>query len=237
MASAYPVPYVVLLGLLAVLAAAVLAGLLRRQRGAACYSFAVFLVWQLVMAVPMLVAPATWWTWRWVLFTDAVEAALFVVVAIEVAHRALRAMPPGLRQVTRLFTLLLGGTLAVLAAAVLARLVDPEPTLHVLRFTRGLIGGAIYGSAFLFLAFVESVAHARVPLDPVHRDIAAGLGMWGILGALSQMSRSMYLFTIVGVNLILAYWAYKAWRPEEPTVLSREALTLFQPWRLRRLAR
>lgn len=235
-ASDYPAHYLVVRGVFALLVAATLAGMLARGRARACFTFQAFLVCQLVIAVPTLIAPSTWWNWRWVLLTDAVEAILFVLVAVELVHKALRAMPPGLRLVSRLFTVILATTVLVLAI-LLPRLWDPETGAQVLKLARTLIGGALYGSAFLFVAFIAAISYARVPIDPVHRDIAGGLGLWAIFGALRSITSGTYMFVAICMNAVLAYWAYKAWRPEESTALSRRALERFQPWRVRRITR
>ena len=110
----YPTHYLAARTTYTLLVLATLAGMLRGRRARACLSFQAFLVWELVIAVPTLLDAATWWNWRWVLFTDAIEAILVMAVALELAHKALGAMPPGSRFVSHLFSGALGVTAVVL---------------------------------------------------------------------------------------------------------------------------
>ena len=80
------------------------------------------------------------------------------------------------------------------------------------------------------------VARARIPIDPVQRDIICGLGVWGAIAAVGAITMTGYIFSAIGLNLVVGYWAFKAWRPEPPTNLTRRALETFQPWRIRRIA-
>jgi len=232
MGAHYPLAYWLLRGTYALLTVAVLAGMLRQRRASACYSFQGFLALQLLVAVPGLLDPATWWNWRWVLLTDALEAVALVLVAVELVHKALRAMPPGFRLVSRLCAGVLLVT-GVVLVVLLPRLwsnpaFDPD-------LTRAFIGGCVYGACLLFLAFMTTALYAHVPIDPVQRDIATGLFIWGGVAAISALTMQGYMFVAIGLNMVLAFWAYQAWRPEEPTGLSRRALATFQPWRLARI--
>jgi len=235
MSTEYAVEYLLLQGLFVLLAVTTLAGMLWRRRAAACFGFQVFLLFQFIVALPILIDASTWWNWRWVLATDAAEATLFVVVAVELVSKALRPMPPGFRHVSRLFATILGITALVLVGQV-APLWATEAAFDP-ALARALIGGSIYGAAFLFVTFIGAVSYARVPIDPVHRDIAGGLALWGLLVAVRAITGRGYVLMAIGLNAVLAYWAYKAWRPEEPTELPREALEVCQPWRLERVSR
>lgn len=36
--------------------------------------------------------------------------------------------------------------------------------------------------------------------------------------------------------LLLLWWAWRAWAPEEPSALTREVMERIQPWRVKRMA-
>lgn len=204
-----------------------------RRRLSASRAFAVLLLSHLVNHALKVASPDRWWTWRFVLVTDWLQALIVILIALEIGFRVFRHLPPGLRTLSILFRIVFAGLLVWLLLA--APGVLREEGVAQLKALRGLIGRVFYGSAILFAAFLGLMSYYRLPLDPVHRDVAAGLGVFGILVALADMhvgNQDVFIFALHGV---FAFWVWSAWKPEEPTELSPEAMRFLQPWRAKRL--
>ena len=224
-----------LTGAIASIAVGVLAGLVARGRADACWSFPAYLLTAIGGHTLLAARPATFWTWDFLLATDLLQVILRAAIAFEIAARTFGPLPAGRRKVRWIFGI--GALLIGLAVAVYpgARTTTFDLTL--------IVAPASYGVSLLFAAFLGLTAYYYVPVDPVHRDIALGFVLLSVLAAFTQPLSG--LDPIVGWGrdflvklsypLLLAWWARRAWAKEEPTALSREAMQILQPWRVKRV--
>jgi hypothetical protein len=214
-------------------------GIVRRRRVRACWSFAVYLAVTAAAFGLVSLAPGTFWTWPFYATTNALHAGLRVAIAFEVALQTLR--PPlyaGRRRVRLLLSVILLGTLA-------AVVFYPRALRSAFDFTL-LIESTSYGIGWMFGAFLLVVRYYRVPLDPLHRDVAAGFAILNLLvfyrEALFALDPWFGLGTAAGRDLItktlypclMAFWNVSAWRRDEATAFSPAVERLLQPWRTRR---
>lgn len=219
----------------AVAAAGALAGLVARRRASACWSFPGYLFTAILGHVGVVVLPGAVVTWGFVLATDVAQTALRALIAFEIAVRTFRPLPVGLRRVRHIF-----GAGAALVALTLGLYGTAATSVFDLTLVVARIS---YGVSLLFAAFLGLTAYYHVPVDPVHRDVAVGFVLLSILAAFTAPLSA--LDPIVGWSrdflvrlsypLLLLWWARRAWAEEEPTALSREAMEILQPWRVRRI--
>ena len=220
--------------LAAALALAALAGLRRRSRVDACYSFAAYLA-TVVMSQALVGAwPSRFWTWDFWLATDVLQTGTHIACAAEVTFRTFRPLPAGQARARRLF--------AVLVTATVAALAFPGPTTTAFDLTL-LVSRFTYGVGFLFAAYLGLTAYYHVPVDPVHRDVAQGFVLLTMLVAFTH--DLSYLDPIMGWGrdtivkltypLLLLWWAQRAWAQEEATALPRASMEHLQPWRVKRI--
>lgn len=224
-----------LTGVTASIAVGVLVGLVARKRADACWSFPTYLLTAVGGHALLAAWPATFWTWDFLLATDVLQVVVCAAIAVEIAVKTFRPLPAGLRKVRWIFG---AGTLLIALAIALypGRLANTfDLTLVVARVS--------YGVSLLFAAFLGLTAYYYVPVDPVQRDIALGFVLLSVLAAFTQpLSTLDPIFgwgrdfvLKLSYPLLLAWWARRAWAEEEPTALSREAMQILQPWRVKRI--
>lgn len=219
----------------ALLALGLLVGLWTRRRADASIAFTTFVVTACLGHGLVALFPHRFWTWEFWFATDAVQAALYVAIAFEIAYKTFRPLPRGYRKARWLFGAL---TLATLAAVVLY----PSQTGSAFALTF-VVARVFYGAAFLFGVFFALTAYHYVPVDPVQRDVALGATLMGILAAFTALLSNLDpvmgwgrdLVVKVTYPLLLAWWAYRMWSQEEPSGLSRETMEHLQPWRVKRV--
>lgn len=214
------------------LAGLALLGLIVRRRVKHCAAFTAYLL-SAAVGHPLIVGlPEVFWTWQAWLAFDWLQTALRVAVAIELAVRTFRPLPPGYPLIMRLLALLGFATLVIVVATFTPPSNAAEWTLVAARVS--------YGVAFLFGAFVVFAGHHGVPLDPLHREIALGFVALSLLVAFAHPLSSLdpliglghYSVSMLTYPLILAGWVWSAWRPEPPSGLSAETLARLRPWRM-----
>lgn len=212
-----------------------LAGLVARRRADACWSFLAYLSTAIAGHALVVVLPSALVTWGFVLATDVAQTGLRGAIAFEIAFRTFMPLPAGLRKVRRVF-----GVGALLIA--LGVWLYPGEMTSAFDLTL-LVARVSYGVSLLFAAFLGLTAYYYVPVDPVHRDLAIGFVLLSVLAAFTAPLSA--LDPIVGWSrdflvrlsypLLLVWWARRAWAEEEPTALSREAMQILQPWRVKRI--
>lgn len=217
------------------LSAAVLVGLLSRARVPAARFFTAYVTYGLVMRVCTWAAPGVFYTFGAWVVTDALHIALRIGVACELLWSCYGRLPGGARAARVLLV-------AIVALALLAACLPPDaapleagPYYPLwLRLTQ-----AGYAIGLGFVAVLVLAVRHGLPLDPLHRAIAAGMTVFCVLQALRPLVASLDAWLPlgrsaamkIGYPLILLVWARAAWRLDEGTALSPEALRLLQPWR------
>lgn len=212
----------------AALAAITLAGLLVRGKARACVLFPVYLVSAALGHAVLIVFPAMLWNWAFWAGTDVVQTVLRLGIAFEVAFRTFGPLPRGSRHIRVLF---LAITLAILSAVV----VYPREVTDAFELTL-VVGRVSYGVAVMFTVFLLVVWYYGVPIDPLHRVVAAGFAVASALLAFAHVFSAHYewgrsLLTKTAYPLVLAVWAVSAWRRDSFAGLSPRSVRVLWPWR------
>ena len=223
--------------LLWALVTATLAGVLWRGRWRASLVLPLYLLAMCLEKPPMWLWPDRFYTWGYWLGTELLEALLRLVLAVELLLLAFGRLPVGRRRA--------GATAAaILLVATGCFALAPVPPIglspDVLYAAASLRAAqATFTAGWLFTALVALSIYYRLPLDPLHRDVAAGLALWAALQAfpLVLMPLDPYLHLgreglqrIIAAGFTLA-WARAAWHSVEPSPLSPRVLRILQPWR------
>jgi hypothetical protein len=224
-----------LVAVMAVAAAVALAGLVKKYRANACWSFGAYLGATAAIDAALAAQPSRFWNWEFLLGSDVVQTTLGVACAFEVTFRTFRPLPAGHAKARRALLIL-----AVVMAALVAAY--PGPTARAFDWTL-VVARVTYGVAFLFAVYLGLTAYYHVPVDPVHRDVAHGFVLLSLLVAFTHplarldpiMGWGRDFVVKFSYPLLLAWWARRAWAPEEPTALSREVMQAVQPWRVKRV--
>ena len=215
----------------ALLGSVALAGLVARRRLRACLAFPAYLGSAVAGHALVVAAPDTFWNWEFWLTSDVVQTALRLGIAFEITFKTFRPLPAGYRRMRVLFAgLTLAMALMVISGTHLPRSAF-DLTLVMARIS--------YGISWLLAVFILAVAYHRVPIDPLHRDVAVGFGLLGLLVGFAEALSGLDPRLGLGRDVIaksaypclLAAWCVSAWRRDEPTALSPRALRILQPWR------
>lgn len=215
----------------AALATTALIGLVVRHKLRACLLFPVYLL--TAAAGHLLVAslPHLFWTWGFMALTDGVQVALRLGIAFEIAFKLFRApLLVGRQRIRAAFALV---TVGLLGAMLL------YPWHHMDAFEVTLAFGRVsYGVAVLFMVFLLVAFYYAVPIDPLHRAIAAGFAFTSAVLAFGHVFSlndgwGRHFVTVLAYPVVMAAWAYSAWRRESLAGLSDEAVRILWPWRAR----
>lgn len=208
------------------------AGIVARRRLGAGALFFAYLVLAAVVRIPVWLAPGRFYAWWYWAATDAVQAVVGAACAWELAGRAFACLPRARR---RAWCAQAGVAAAAAAAVASAHASAPVGAYGVAL----AVGNGLYGRGWLFAVFLFVARYHRIPLDPFHRDVAAGFVVWSLVAGLGQQLAP--LDGAVGVcrqvvasllyPALLTAWAWAAWRPDGATRLSSPALTVLRPWR------
>jgi hypothetical protein len=210
------------------LALAALFGLSTRRKLRACWLFAAYLL-SVALAHGALLAPGgALWNWQFWAATDALQTLLCLGVAIEIGWKTFRPLPQA-RRLLLLYFLFAG------IGIVVGVLLYPRVVVDAFELVL-IVGWVSYGVAFLFVGLLVIALVYGVPLDPLHRAIAAGFALASAvlafthsLPAPAALGRAWLSYTTY--PLILAFWAWAAWRRDDLTGLSPEAIARLWPWR------
>lgn len=214
----------------AVLAALALAGLVARRKVEACWLFPAYLASAVACHASVVVAPERFWNWGFWAATDVVHTALRMGIALEITLRTFRPFPRGLHhmRVALLFVML---------ATAIAVVMYPREYGDAFELSL-VVGRVSYGVAIMFTAFLLVVRHYGVPVDPLHRAIAAGFAVASALLAFASAFSADFeggtsLLTKIAYPVVLAGWTVSAWRRDAFTGLSPAAVGVLWPWRQR----
>lgn len=213
----------------ATLAALALVGLVVRRKLDVCRLFPIYLLSAATGHALLASLPGVFWTWDFMALTDGVQVALRLGIAFEVAFKIFRApLLVGRRRVRAMFALVTIG----LSGAMLL-----YPWQHVDAFELTLAFGRVsYGVAVLFMVFLLVAFYYSVPIDPLHRAIASGFAFTSAVLAFGHVFSlnagwGRHFVTILAYPVVMAGWAYCAWRRDSLAGLSPEALRVLWPWR------
>lgn len=223
------------------LSAVGLMGLVVRRRVARCLFFAAYLA--SVAAASLLVSlrsgALSWSGW---LASELLQAVLAVGVVLEITVRILASLPEAARAARRRMRLVVAVTLAggllSLAWDVSTWLRARGPDVLAYHVASSLLPLFTYGAAFLFIALLAVANWHLLPLDPLHRAVLTGFAVYLVLfSALLVSVRSEDVRAVLSrVNsgaflLLLAGWAWVAWRREAAPPAPEALVRRLWPWR------
>jgi hypothetical protein len=208
------------------LTTAALAGLVVRRRAAVCWTFVVYLGVIAIADLLVILWPDRFWHLWFYLSKEFVITVLRLAVALELTYRTFRAFPSARATARGMLLLVLMATLAVVMVGT-GDLAPPEgaPALGPLasRVQPRVLSGAIW----LLTAVAGLILWYRLPVHPLHKAILVGLVPYLLVFSVSlNMLESRgwevlpvvsYLHTLAYL-LVLAYWTFTAWRPDEAPV-------------------
>jgi hypothetical protein len=214
-----------------------LVGLWRRRRLRRLLLLPIHLLAMTLLVALELSAPQTFAVWRvWAARELALHALTLGIVA-EVAWRAFVNLPVGRRRARAVLALAL---LIPLGLVVLTPWEDGRLAtaswLYVL--VAEILPRLTYGAAFVCMALVWSMARQLVPREPLHASVVLDLGCYlfvysvsfGLQGERSTPSALVYVVTPLAYTLLLAHWAWIAWRHEPEPDVPIEVRRRLQPW-------
>lgn len=219
---------------------AALVGLCVRRRLRLAYLFPVYLLAVVVLGSLPALWPESFHTWSFYWFKESVYSVLKVGVALEMTVRVFQAFPAARRSARSAFLAVLAITLVAAWAA------SPGPPLSQrgeqqwADLVLALNPRIINGTAWLFGALFALILYYRVPLHPLHKSIAFGFMAYLLLLtlALDRLKRSDFAAlplvsyaNSMGYVLVAGYWAWAAWRRDDPPPASPEVVDRLQPWR------
>jgi hypothetical protein len=186
----------------------------------------------------LLLWPGTFYTWAWWLVFELVGALLGLALAIEIGLLVFGRLPVGRRRLTELALVVLAVTLVVILAAPAPSVDASTSTIFYEASLRA--SQARCAAGWLFVAILALSLQHGVPLEPLHRDVVAGLATWTFLQVFGAELSVLDPYLGIGrqgfqrliYTGVLGAWAITAWRPEERSDLSAEAIRLLWPWRV-----
>lgn len=218
------------------LLAAILAGIVIRRRVAAAVTFPVHLAFTLGSKLAHITGFIDPTKWLPSLTEQLVQSLLASAVAVEIGARIFHPhLPAGRAYAAR-------GVLAVLLLGLVAaiswgrRLADARTDADVyyalVDAERRLAGTALY----VFLAvFAVAILRFHWPIDPYHRDVAIGFGVY--LSAVLLVSPAPYMLVRLPESwpvwlygAILLLWLRAAWRRDDFTRVAPRFRPLVFPW-------
>jgi hypothetical protein len=217
-----------------VLVLVTLAGIVTRHRARLCWSFVAYLA--VVLAANSLVSfwPDRFFAgWFWML-QAALYDALKMAIAVELAYRTFQAFPAAQATARRvLFLLLLGTSMALIGV--------PRDSSYPAVFVE-LEPRVLTGTIWLLNGLALLVIWYRVPLHGCHKAILLGFVPYLLIFTSLLRLLQHYGWEVlpivqsaepVAYMLMVAWWAYAAWRPDTVSDVSPDVLHALQPWRAR----
>jgi hypothetical protein len=219
---------------------AILVGLCVRGRLRLGYSFPAYVLAVLVLSSLIGLRPERFRTWSFYWGKESVYSVLKVAVALELTVRVFQAFPAAQRAAKGALLVVSAITVAAVWAA------SPDPALsrggqaQWADLVLALYPRITNGTAWLFGALFAVILYYRLPLHPLHKAIAFGFMAYLLLLtlALDQLKRTefgalrlMSYVSSLGYALVAGYWAWVAWRPDDPPPVASEVVERLQPWR------
>lgn len=214
-----------------------LAGLWKRRRLRRLWMLPVHLVATALVQALEFSQPETFLVWTtWAARELGLHAVSLAIVA-EVAWRAFANLPEARQRVRLILALAL---LIPLGLVVLTPWhIEPftnAPWLFVLVVE--VLPRLTYGAGFVCMALVWAMAKHLVPRDPLHASVVFGLGCYLFISSVSLGlqtqggSRALvYTLTPASYTVMLAFWAWIAWRHEPVPDAPETVRRTLQPWR------
>jgi len=217
-----------------------LAGLHVRQRRRLSYCFPAYLASVFVLSSLVGLWPERFHNWSFYWAKESVYSLLKIGVALELTVRVFQAFPAARRAARSAF-------LAVLVTTVIAAWqASPGPPASQrgeqqwADLVLALHPRITNGTAWLFGALFALILYYRLPLHPLHKAIAFGFMAYLLLltFGLDQVKRSDFAHlglvsyaSALGYTLVAAYWAWAAWRRDDPPPVDQQVVDRLQPWR------
>ena len=216
-----------------------LTGLCVRRRLRLVYVFPVYLLVVVVLSSLGVLWPERFHTWSFYWFKQSIYSVLEMAIALELTVRVFGAFPAA-RRAAR------GALLVVLALTVVAAWTVPNvPARERVQqqwadLVLTLHPRIANGTAWLFGALFALILYYRLPLHPLHKAIAFGFmaSLLLITFGLDQIRRTNFAAlsllsyaSSLAYTLITAYWAWAAWRPDDPPPVDKGVVDRLQPWR------
>lgn len=201
------------------LLAACLAGLFARRRQGLCVSFTLYLAAVILSDALVLLHPSRFHSWDFWVLKESVHNLLKFGIALELTVRTFRAFPAARKTAA-------GLVLAVLALTWVS--VGPRPRLVVgrpLELALNLQPYVLAGTLWLFVAISSLILWYRLPVTPLHKALLLGFVPYLLVFTVAiNLLRSFggEVRTVAGYvknvayQVLLAYWAYSAWRRWPP---------------------
>jgi hypothetical protein len=221
------------------LPAAVLLGLIRdRHQRRVSRFLVVYLAFVVVGGLPLLLWRKQFHTWWYWLVTELVCASLALALAVDLLRLVLGRLPVGRRRsalVTAIVLLAVWLSLLVAAGPPTSASADWVYYQGSLRAAQAKCAAGI-----LFVVLLALASRHGVPLDPLHRDVAAGFALWQLVHFFAEPLAVLDPFLGVGrqgfqrliyTGMLIA-WVQAAWRRDEASALSPAAARLLHPWRV-----
>lgn len=192
-----------------------LAGMIFRGRTRACWSFTAYIVAAIAGNWLATLWPERFYTASFWLFKQAFYDGLKVVIGVEIAWRALAAFPGTWRVARRAFGIVLPLTTLVFAW------MTPRATLETMwAWHPSVLTAAVWPLTLTALI----VGWYRLPIGEWPRSILLGLAPYLLLGVAIRMAQR-HGFQLIGAShadsviwiALMGFWAYAAWRREEPS--------------------
>jgi hypothetical protein len=219
---------------------AALIGLVVRRRLRLVYVFPVYLLAVLVLSSLVGVWPKRFHTWSFYWAVESVYSLLKIGVVAELTVRIFNAFPAARRVARAAF-------LVVLAITVVSTwYASPGPAFGArgerqwADLVLALHPRITNGTAWLFGALFAVILYYRLPLHPLHKAIAFGFMAYLLLltYGLDLVKRSEFgalrvasYASTLGYTLVAAYWAWAAWRRDDPPPVDPGVVDHLQPWR------
>ncbi len=223
---------------LSLLTAAVV-GLIYRGRGRASRILLAYLGFGILSRIPVLLWRDQFYVWWYWLLTEVMAAILVFALAVELLLLVFGRLPVGRRRAAWTAAVLLVSVLVALILAPAPPTGASEDWVYYQGNVR--VSQAKVAAGVLFAFLLIFALQYRIPLDPLHRDVAAGLALWELLQVCAE--RLAILDPLLGIGPqslprliytgMLVAWVHAAWRADEVSILSPVALRLLRPWQVR----
>jgi hypothetical protein len=218
--------------------AAMLAGLVVRGMRGAPNLLPAYVIVGLTQKILFLLWPGRFYVWSWWLVGELASTLLALGLALQLGVLVFGRLPVGRRRLAELGVVVLLIALVVIIHAPAPAVDASVDSVYYQGSLRASQATAAAG--WIFAAILGLSLQHGVPLERMHRDVAAGLALWALLqGFASELSvldpflaiGRQGLHRLVYTGMLVA-WAIDAWRRDEETDLGPEALRLLRPWRV-----
>jgi hypothetical protein len=223
--------------LVAVMMAAILAGVWRRHLVRLCRTFVVYALSVGLGAALIAAWPARFHTWDFWQFKELIYSVLSFVVALEIGALSFQAFPGARARARQLSVVILLATLIAIAVTPSAGQGTADSEYQAALYVE-LQPRLAHGTVMLLAAIWALVLWYVVPLHRWHRAILRGLLPYMLLFTVAvrllvswgwHANQWIGYADSVAYLAVLTYWAWEAWR-EEPPQPPSDIRSRLQPW-------